>query len=275
AAPAAVALWWPRGPRPPRPSRGGRCWRASCRAARRTSGALADEWQAFEHGGAEFDVKVAEPAGGHWAELLAAALPPALRGAPGGGALVERTLREAELVVETFRLAARASAPDAAPPQLRVRLASLQRPQCPRLHWDDVPLRAVAALTGPGTEVLPEEAVDRGALARLSERPLEEQVEYSPEAWNEAISRGPGPLRARLLQAPTGWVTLLKGSAWPGGAPLQGPAPGAMHRSPSGAAGARRVVVQVDLAEAVAPSVPGVAEVEFEDQPPAAVVGVQ
>merc|ERR1719356_179421 len=30
------------------------------------SAALADEWQAFEHGGTEFDVKVAEPAGGHW-----------------------------------------------------------------------------------------------------------------------------------------------------------------------------------------------------------------
>lgn len=154
--------------------------------------------------------------------------------------LIAATLDEAQALVEDFRLTARDAA--SAPDRLRVRLACLDYVQCSRFHWDDVPLRAVSALAGEATQVLPESCVDREALERLGRLPVEDQVAMSSEEWNSHIARG------SVTQPPAGWVALLRGSKWPAGG-----GPGVVHRSPGNALvqGRRRVLLQVDYADAV------------------------
>lgn len=135
--------------------------------------------------------------------------------------------------------------------KLRIRLACVDHVQCPRVHWDDVPLRLVCTLAGAGTEVLPEGRADRGTFQDLLSMPLERQVALNSKEWNQRVSRGVSHRVGQgqaglgdLTPVPDGWAVLLKGSAWHG---EPGASPGALHCSPREAS--KRVLLQVDLAE--------------------------
>lgn len=228
--------------------------------------AMARQWNAvLQHSpGLTFDVSVIDsPSDAQartsssqpWQEQMLASLPCELSQHASKQALLAATLKEAEALIQTFR-AARDYALDA-PCSLRVRFACINQIQCPRLHWDDVPLRAVAVLTGVGTEVMPEEAVDRLAFHRLGQLSPDEQVALSTEEWNRAVSNSGWKVfpswfdvfdSCNILQAPPGCAVLLKGSTWSN---MKGAHTclGAIHRSPSSSDS--RVLLQVDDADAV------------------------
>ncbi|CAE8637735.1 unnamed protein product [Polarella glacialis] len=170
--------------------------------------------------------------------------------------LGQLTLQEAQSLATAFREAAaadRCSHHAHADAALRVRLACIDHVQCSRLHWDDVPLRAVSILAGAGTEVLPESRADRGGLARLEALPLDSQGAMTSEEWNRHfVADGNGSPDEAMIQFPSGWAALMKGSSW-GACDAENSnsqaSPGALHRSPKRAT--KRVLLQVDFADFV------------------------
>lgn len=177
-----------------------------------------------------------------WRDALATKLPDAVVAAAGGD-LLRATLGEAEAMLADFRLAAAAAG--TVPRAVQIRVACIGHVQCSRLHWDDVPLRSVLALVGPGTEVMPEALVDRDGFSRLEQLPVEEQVSFSAEDWNRAVTVGGVSTEQAAVQAPRGCVAFLKGSEW-----SADDAQGAIHKSPTELA--KRVLLQLDYADAVA-----------------------
>jgi len=183
--------------------------------------------------------------------------PPELHASGRFRDLGHQTLALAKKLLKVFYNAGSVSFPSRQELQVRVRLASLDRVQCSRLHWDDVPLRLVCTLAGAGTQVLPEACADRRAFANLRSMPGERQVSMTAEDWNDHIVSSSSPSwlgggwRSRLLQVPAGWAVLLKGSAWDTH-PSKGymrASPGALHRSPEAC---KRVLLQVDFVNSVA-----------------------
>lgn len=167
-----------------------------------------------------------------------------------------RTLAEAKRLAELFWRSGSVSRPREQL-ALQIRLASFDHVPCSRLHWDDVPLRLVCTLAGAGTQVLPESRADREAFAMLESMPIERQGSMSSEEWNNRIVSSsarswiPAGWKQALVQTPTGWAVLLKGSTWESDA-AEGagtPHPGALHRSPEKAS--QRVLLQVDFADSV------------------------
>ena len=147
---------------------------------------------------------------------------------PVGSELQHRAFSDAAKLVETFRKALKCRSE-----ALRVRLKCLEHVQCSRLHFDEVPLRLVCALSGPGTLVLPESKANRGNLQALYRMPLEEQGAMSSEEWNRHLAKP-----SELLQAPSGSAVLLKGSLHPNATR------GVLHCSPPAA---KRLLLQLDL----------------------------
>jgi hypothetical protein len=98
--------------------------------------------------------------------------------------------------------------------------------KCRRFHADFIALRLLCTYTGPGTEWLPQEAVDQEALGRPFACPYEA---------NESIVRDARAIRrARPFD-----VLVLKGEAYPGAHGR-----GLVHRSPPlGDTGQRRIVL--------------------------------
>lgn len=86
--------------------------------------------------------------------------------------------------------------------------------QCRKLHVDWVLLRMLTTYIGPGTEWLPDVAVNREHVGASS---------CCPSDANRAIMRDPHALR----RATAGEVLLMKGEAWPGNSGR-----GLVHRSP-------------------------------------------
>lgn len=111
-----------------------------------------------------------------------------------------------------------------------VRLRCLNSAMCPRFHIDNIPVRLVHTLVGPGTEWLTEDNLDRTRLGRgnggLSD-------EHSGVVFE--------PRNFQRLKA--GDIALLKGSGWVGNEHA-----GLVHRSPAVASGAGRWVLTLDLA---------------------------
>lgn len=224
--------------------------------------ALSRQWKSLlKHSGAPtFDVGVIDsPPDAQrqpWQERLLAALPLELRKGADKQTLLTATIQQAQTLMQAFRASVWGTA--ARPNPLRVRLACIDRVQCPRLHWDDVPLRAVTILAGEGTVVMPEELVDRSAIQRLGQLSPEEQVELSTDDWNRAFiqSRSQNFLRwfdkgswqSAALQAPPGNAVFLKGSEWCNANGIRS-CLGAIHSSPSSSN--LRVILQVDDASAV------------------------
>lgn len=107
-----------------------------------------------------------------------------------------------------------------------IRLRLLTAAMCPRFHCDNLPVRLVTTYVGPGSEWLPENAINRAGLgAPTPDRP---EIINNPNA----IQR---------LQA--GDIALLKGSGWVGCEEH-----GLVHRSPSLEAGQKRLLLTIDPA---------------------------
>lgn len=116
--------------------------------------------------------------------------------------------------------------------QLALRLMTLQRPMCPRFHVDQVPVRLACSYGGPGTEWLPEWAVDRSRLGRGGDG-LDDRA--------SGLVRDPDAIRTLPAQT----LALLKGERWEGNEGR-----GAVHRSPALPAGHHgRLLLTLDLPE--------------------------
>jgi len=92
--------------------------------------------------------------------------------------------------------------------QVGVRVGTLNSPMCPRFHADQVPCRMLMTVSGPGTEWIPNDDVDKAVLADRENQ--------------EPPVRHDGKIR-QLLQ---GSWSLLKGGTW------QEDFHGVVHRSP-------------------------------------------
>ena len=101
-----------------------------------------------------------------------------------------------------------------------IRVTTLRSPMCPRFHADHVPCRMLITVSGPGTEWIPSDHVNRALLAcRDSDAP---------------------PIRdgGDIKHLATGNWSLLKGGAW------DGRFGGVVHRSPHGAG--ERLLLSLD-----------------------------
>lgn len=105
-----------------------------------------------------------------------------------------------------------------------VRLRLLTAAMCPRFHCDNLPVRLVTTYTGPGSEWLPEYAIDRTGLG-------------APTPDRPEIVRDPNAIQR--LQA--GDIALIKGSGWEGCEER-----GLVHRSPSLEQGQKRLLLTID-----------------------------
>lgn len=115
--------------------------------------------------------------------------------------------------------------------QVGVRFRWLNTAMCPRFHVDNIPVRLVHTLDGPGTEWLTEENLDRSRLGRGSGGLPDERscVVFEPRD---------------IQRLHAGDVALLKGSGWAGNE--HG---GLVHRSPAVASVTGRWVLTLDLAD--------------------------
>lgn len=152
-----------------------------------------------------------------------------LEGAPDGA--LEDALRErlpvpdqAQALIDDVMGLARLMASLLAVKSLRIKLRLLEETMCPRFHCDNVTVRLVISWLGPGSEWLPEYALDRRGLGAPSPDKPEIVVDASA-----------------IEQLATGDVALIKGSAWCGVG--RG---GLVHRSPSLAPGQRRLMMSID-----------------------------
>lgn len=107
-----------------------------------------------------------------------------------------------------------------------IRLRLLTAAMCPRFHCDNLPVRLVTTYAGPGSEWLPEYAVNREGLGA----PTPNRPEIVRDS--QAIQR---------LAA--GDIALIKGSGWVGCEEH-----GLVHRSPSLEAGQKRLLLTIDPA---------------------------
>lgn len=107
-----------------------------------------------------------------------------------------------------------------------LRLRCLQTAMCPRFHCDNLPVRLVTTYHGPGSEWLPEWAVNRHGLG--APRPNKPEIVADPSA---------------VQRLGSGDLALLKGSGWFGNEarPL-------VHRSPALPAGQQRLLLTLDPA---------------------------
>lgn len=119
--------------------------------------------------------------------------------------LRERIARDLQSLIDTFAKVTEAE-------RVRVTFGVVRTDRCRKFHADFVRYRLITTYLGLGTEWLPEEAVDRAAMARSIECPFEA---------NRAIVRADASVR----RAVAGDVLLMKGAAHPGER-------GAVHRSP-------------------------------------------
>ncbi|WNL42730.1 DUF1826 domain-containing protein [Halomonas sp. PAMB 3264] len=107
-----------------------------------------------------------------------------------------------------------------------VRLRLLNSAMCPRFHCDNLAVRLVTTYVGPGSEWLPEHAVNRlGLGAPRADRP---EVAADPHA-------------VQCLEC--GDIALIKGSGWIGCEER-----GLVHRSPALAGGEKRLLLTIDPA---------------------------
>ena len=148
-------------------------------------------------------------------------LPEALRDPGAGGEAWRRdVIRLTALFCDLFEADA-----------VGLRLRRLDRPMCPRFHTDFVPARLICAYGGPGTQWLPEDAVDRRRLGSRSGG--------LPDAESGLIGRTDA-----VEDVPPYAIALLKGERWEGNEGR-----GAVHRSPQNAAGepVPRLLLTLDL----------------------------
>lgn len=108
--------------------------------------------------------------------------------------------------------------------RVAIRLRLLQTAMCPRFHCDNLPVRLVSTYQGPGSEWLPEAALNRSGLG--APKPGQ------PEAVRDAQA---------IQQLMPGDVSLLKGSGWIGNESR-----GLVHRSPAVLTEKKRLLLTID-----------------------------
>ena len=114
------------------------------------------------------------------------------------------------------------------PPAIGLRLDTLDRAMCPRLHVDRLAVRMVTTFCGPATQWLPNDAADRCWLGAAGAGQADEVSGLILD-----------PAALQTLQP--GDVALMKGEGWEGN---QGH--GLIHRSPAVPSGQRRLVLTLD-----------------------------
>lgn len=97
--------------------------------------------------------------------------------------------------------------------RVRVSFGAVRTDQCPKFHMDYVAYRLVTTYLGPGTEWVPEHAVDRAALDHPNDCPCDANKNIVPDL-------------GLVRHAEVGEVLLMKGALHSNGR-------GAVHRSPS------------------------------------------
>jgi len=107
-----------------------------------------------------------------------------------------------------------------------IRLRLLTAAMCPRFHCDNLPVRLVATYAGPGSEWLPEHAINRAGLG-------------APAPHRPDIVRDSSAIQR--MQA--GDIALIKGSGWEGCEEH-----GLVHRSPALSQGQKRLLLTIDPA---------------------------
>lgn len=107
-----------------------------------------------------------------------------------------------------------------------IRLRLLTAAMCPRFHCDNLPVRLVATYTGPGSEWLPEHAVNREGLGA--------PTPHRPEIVRDSQA---------IQRMAAGDIALIKGSGWVGCEEH-----GLVHRSPTLHKGQKRLLLTIDPA---------------------------
>jgi hypothetical protein len=113
--------------------------------------------------------------------------------------------------------------------QAGLRLTILERAMCPRFHVDKIPCRLVTTYQGAATEWLHHDVVNRNKLGAGNQGEPDEQSGLFKQLSD-------------VKQLTQGDVALLKGEYW-----YKNEGAGLVHRSPSLAAGERRLLITVDF----------------------------
>jgi hypothetical protein len=113
--------------------------------------------------------------------------------------------------------------------QVGLRLRLLDLPMCPRFHVDKVPCRMVTTFSGPGTQWLEHNQVNRDKLG------------HGSKGLNDNVS-GLFQTQVDIKTIGTGDVALLKGEAW-----MKNENAGIVHRSPPYQAGQKRLLMTLDF----------------------------
>lgn len=107
-----------------------------------------------------------------------------------------------------------------------IRLRLLNAAMCPRFHCDNLPVRLVTTYLGPGSEWLPEYAINRAGLGTPNPS--------RPEIVKEA---------GAIQRMSAGDIALIKGSGWEGNEDY-----GLVHRSPALKEDEKRLLLTIDPA---------------------------
>ncbi|HDZ48601.1 hypothetical protein LCGC14_0037500 [marine sediment metagenome] len=107
-----------------------------------------------------------------------------------------------------------------------IRLRLLNAAMCPRFHCDNLPVRLVTTYMGPGSEWLPEYAINRAGLG-------------APHPHRPEIIKEVGAIQRMSV----GDIALIKGSGWEGNEDY-----GLVHRSPALKEGEKRLLLTIDPA---------------------------
>lgn len=134
--------------------------------------------------------------------------------------------KAAEPLVEDIQLLAEAMAYLFDTDTVGLRLRLLDAAMCPRFHCDNLPVRLVTTYSGPGSEWLPESAVNRAGLG-------------APGADKPEILAD----RGAIQRLQPGDIALLKGSGWVGNEEHA-----LVHRSPELSSGQKRLLLTIDPA---------------------------
>ena len=112
-----------------------------------------------------------------------------------------------------------------------LRIDSIDKPMCPRFHVDNVKCRLVTTYSGPGTQWLPNESVDRSKLGHGNQGLPDEKSGLILDKMD-------------IEQLDVGHIALLKGEAWRNNNGF-----GLVHRSPHVEGNYKRLYVTIDFGE--------------------------
>ncbi len=112
-----------------------------------------------------------------------------------------------------------------------LRIDSIDKPMCPRFHVDNVKCRLVTTYSGPGTQWLPNESVDRSKLGHGNQGLPDEKSGLILDKMD-------------IEQLDVGHIALLKGEAWRNNDGF-----GLVHRSPHVERNYKRLYVTIDFGE--------------------------